>query len=65
MKKYILIVFAFLLIGSTGCDDNINDLFANPNIYGPSEQLVPRMFAQMMNDVYTSGINGLKQMYSS
>lgn len=50
MKKYILIVFAFLLIGSTGCDDNINDLFANPNIYGPSEQLVPRMFAQMMND---------------
>ncbi len=50
MKKHILIILIILLVGSFGCEDEIDKLFENPNVYAPKEELVPRMFAQMMND---------------
>ncbi|MEQ6119256.1 SusD/RagB family nutrient-binding outer membrane lipoprotein [Reichenbachiella sp. MALMAid0571] len=50
MKKHIITIIAILLISSTACNDQIDELFENPNIYGPQEELVPRMFAQMMSD---------------
>lgn len=50
MKKYIPIITAILLFSSVSCQQDLEELFENPNVYSPNEEIVPRMFAQMMND---------------
>lgn len=50
MKKNILIILSLVLISSTACQDDLEELFDDPNTYFDDQDLVPRMWAQMQND---------------
>ncbi len=50
MKKYIYTVLTIFLFVITSCEDKLADLFADPGVYSPTENVVPGLFAQMMSD---------------
>lgn len=39
-----------LLVSTTACENNIEEIFENPNTYFDDQDVVPRMWAQMQND---------------
>ncbi len=49
MKKHILLIIVLSLFSTIGCQEDLEELFNNPNVYSPSgEEIVPGMFAYMI-----------------
>ncbi|MEM9143593.1 MAG: SusD/RagB family nutrient-binding outer membrane lipoprotein [Bacteroidota bacterium] len=50
MKKNRYILLVILLAKLTACEDRLEELFPDPGVYSPTENVVPGLFAQMMGD---------------
>lgn len=48
MKKQIILILAIALFTTISCKEDLDELFSDPNVYNPNEEVVPRMFAHMM-----------------
>nr|WP_299381091.1 SusD/RagB family nutrient-binding outer membrane lipoprotein [Allomuricauda sp.] len=50
MRKDIVLIATVLLGVFTSCEERLEELFPDPGVYSPTENVVPGLFAQMMND---------------